>query len=126
MAAMLTALLLGAGVVPSVPTLAQSSAAAIAHRLGGLRVVAARRVTVEGKGGIEVDFDTRSAEQLVHFTAGAVGQRVTVMVQGRKLATLRLLDPLKDGRILLTGDLDQEAVERLAPKAAVDLVLVAE
>jgi hypothetical protein len=92
-------------------------------RLDGLRITAARHVTVEGKQGIEVDFNAESAERLRRFTANAVGRRATLNVNGRKLGTLRLLDPLTDGQILLSGDLDHEAVDALfAPDASVDLV----
>jgi hypothetical protein len=122
--ATLAVVILGTGVLPEVSTtLAQGSTSAAVYRLDGLRVLAARRVTVEGKEGIEVDFDAQSAERLVHFTVGVVGRRVAVMVLGRRLATLRLLDPLKDGQILLTGGLDQEAADALfAHGATVDLV----
>jgi hypothetical protein len=119
-----TALFVAACIAAAVPSLAQSSTSGAANRLDGLRVVAARRVTVEGEQGIEVNFDALSAERLLHFTVGGVGRRVTIMVRGRRLATLRLLDPLKDGHILLTGDLDSEVADMLfAPNATVEVAI---
>jgi hypothetical protein len=77
---------------------------------------------VEGKNGIEITFDKPSAERLRQFTIGAVGQRMTIFVNQRKLATLRLLDPLVDGQVLVTGHLDSKAAEGLfSPGAVVDL-----
>jgi hypothetical protein len=40
----------------------------------------------------------------------------------KKLATLRQLDPIEDGNVLMTGDLDGEAVNRLfSGGAAIDV-----
>jgi hypothetical protein len=114
-------LMLVSTVIAAVPIFAQDNAST-RLRLEGLRIVAARHVTVEGKSGIEIDFDGDSAKRLLQFTIGAVGRRATLIVNGQRLATLRLLDPLTDGRILLSGELDHEAADTLfAPGASVDL-----
>jgi hypothetical protein len=115
-------LLLVGGMAPAVPALAQSSTST-GLRLDGLRVVTARRVTVEGKQGIEVNFDAESAKLLQQFTIGAIGRHATLFLNGRRLGTLRLLDPLTDGQILLSGDLNHATVDALfAPDAIIDLV----
>jgi len=91
-------------------------------RIVGLVVLKVERTTVEGQSGIEVSFDKLSAERLREFTSGAIGKRITFIVNQRKLATLRLLDPLTDGNVLLTGPLDDLAVEALFARGAlVDL-----
>jgi hypothetical protein len=116
-------LILLSSLISTVPAFAQGRTST-ASRLEGLRVVAARRVTVEGKSAIEVNFDAESAKRLLQFSVGAVGQRAALLVNGRKLATLRLLDPLTEGHILLSGELDREAAETLfVPRASVDLVI---
>lgn len=123
-ALLITAMFVAVCIAAAVPTFAQSATSDPANRLEGLRVVAARRVTVEGKQGIEVNLDALSAVRLLHFTVGGVGRRLTIMVRGRRLATLRLLDPLRDEHILLTGDLDSEVADVLcAPNAMVEVAI---
>ena len=68
---------------------------------------------------LEVTFDSLSAERLRQFTSDAVGRRIVVSVNQRRLATLRLLDPIVEGRILLTGDFDGFATEALFSAGAV-------
>jgi hypothetical protein len=87
--------------------------------LAGLLIVKTERTIVEGKNGIEITFDSHSAERLRQFTSDAVGRRIVVSVNQRRLATLRLLDPIVEGRILLTGDFDGFATEALFSPAAV-------
>jgi hypothetical protein len=88
-------------------------------QVSGLVVVEARRTTVEGTDGIEITFDKASAERLLQFTHDAVGRRMIFFLNRRKLATLRLLDPIKDGNVVLTGDLDRAAVDKLFSGSAV-------
>ncbi len=93
-------------------------------QLIGLKAVQAQRTVVEGKDGIEIIFDEPSAERLLRFTNGAAGRRIVFFVNRRKLATLRLLDPLKEGSVLLTGDLDSLAIDELfSTRASIDLAL---
>jgi hypothetical protein len=87
--------------------------------LTGLQIAKTERTIVEGKNGIEVTFDSLSAERLRQFTSDAVGRRIVVSVNQRRLATLRLLDPIVEGRILLTGDFDGFATEALFSAGAV-------
>jgi hypothetical protein len=87
--------------------------------LTGLQIVKAERTIVEGKNGIEVTFDRLTAERLRQFTSDAVGRRMVVSVNQRRLATLRLLDPIVEGKILLTGDFDRLASEALFSAGAV-------
>jgi hypothetical protein len=87
--------------------------------LTGLQIAKAERTIVEGKNGIEITFDSLSAERLRQFTSDAVGRRIVVSVNQRRLGTLRLLDPLVEGKILLTGDLDSLAREALFSAGAV-------
>jgi hypothetical protein len=104
------------------PLLAHSEAAAQPKRLTGLLVTKAQRTMADGKNGIEITFDNPSAERVRQFTSGAAALRVTVSVNQSKLGTLRLLGPLVDGNLLVTGQLDSQAVERLfSPDALVDL-----
>jgi hypothetical protein len=75
-------------------------------------------MSVEGKDGIEIIFDKFSGERLRQFTNKAVGRRIVVFVNQRKLATLRLLDPIT------TGDMDGlAAVALLSTGAVIDLAL---
>jgi hypothetical protein len=105
--------------MPCSPARAQDKA-----RLVALQIATAARVVVEGQNGIEVTFDQPSAERLRNFTRDAVGHHFAVFVDDRRLATLRLLDPIVDGNILLTGDLDKASSEMLfSPHAAVRLDL---
>jgi hypothetical protein len=69
-------------------------------RLIGRIVVQPKRTVVEGKDGVEVVFDKPSADQLLRFTNDAVGHRKVFFVNRRKLATPRLLDPIKEGCVL--------------------------
>jgi hypothetical protein len=87
--------------------------------LTGLQIAKAERTTIEGKNGIEVTFDSLSAERLRQFTSDAVGRRMVVSVNQRRLAALRLLDPIVEGKILLTGDFDRLAREALFSAGAV-------
>jgi hypothetical protein len=87
--------------------------------LTGLQIVKAERTIVEGKNGIEVTFDSLSAERLRQFASDAVGRRMVVSVNQRRLATLRLLDPIVDGKILLIGDFDRLARDALFSAGAV-------
>jgi hypothetical protein len=87
-----------------------------------LQIAKAERTIVEGKNGIGITFDSLSAERLRQFTSDAVGRRIVVSVNQRRLATLRLLDPIVEGGILLTGDFDSFATEALfSPGAVLDL-----
>jgi hypothetical protein len=88
-------------------------------RVSGLVVTGARRRTVEGKDGIEITFNRTSAERLLGFTHGTVGRRMIFFLNRKKIATLRLLDPIEDGNVLLTGDLDSTLVNRLFSGGAV-------
>ncbi len=88
-------------------------------QITGLRAVQVKRTVVEDKAGIEVTFDKPSAERVLSFTTDAVGRRIAFFVNQRKLATLRLLDPIKEGNILLTGVLDSVASEALFSAGAV-------
>jgi preprotein translocase subunit SecD len=72
-------------------------------QLSGLQIVKAERTIVEGKSGIEITFDEPSAERFRRFTSNAVGRRMVFFVNQRSLATLRLLDPLTKGNVLLNG-----------------------
>jgi hypothetical protein len=87
-------------------------------KLGDLRVAQAKRTTVEGKSGIEITFDRPSADRVRRFTGEAVGRSIIVEVNHRALSKLRVLDPIADGNILLTGDLDSEASEALFSRGA--------
>jgi hypothetical protein len=87
--------------------------------LNGLQIANAEQTVVEGKNGIGITFDSASAEQLRQFTSNAVGYRIVVFVNQRRLATLRLLDPIVEGKILLTGDLDKLAKEALFVAGAI-------
>jgi preprotein translocase subunit SecD len=87
--------------------------------LTGLHITKAERTIVEGKNGIDVTFDSLSAERLRQFTSDAVGRRMVVSVDQRRLATLRLLDPIVEGKILLTGNFDRLAREALLSTGAV-------
>jgi hypothetical protein len=87
--------------------------------LTGLQIAKTERVIVEAKNGIEITFDEVSAERFRKFTSDAVGRRMIVSVNQRRLATLRLLDPIVEGKILLTGDLDSLATEALFSAGAV-------
>lgn len=87
-------------------------------------MVEAKRTTFEGKNGIIVTFDKPSGERLLQFTTDAAGRRMIVSVNHRKLATARLLDPIKEGKMMLTGGLDRLAIEALlSGGATIDLVL---
>jgi hypothetical protein len=88
-------------------------------QVSGLVVAGTRRTTVEGTDGIEITFDQASAERLLRFTHDAVGRRMIFFLNRKKLATLRLLDRIEDGNVLLTGDLDSEAVNQLFSGGAV-------
>jgi hypothetical protein len=74
--------------------------------LTGLIVTKVERTVVEGQDGIEVTFDKASAERLRAFTSGGVGRSLEFVVDQKKLVTLRLIDPLTDGNVLLTGHID--------------------
>jgi hypothetical protein len=87
--------------------------------LTGLQIAKAERTIIEGKNGVEVTFDSLSAERLRQFTSDAVGRRMVVSVNQRRLAALRLLDPIVEGKILLTGDFDRLAREALFSAGAV-------
>ena len=82
-------------------------------QLTGLAVVKVEKTSVEGQDGVLITFDKPSAERLRQFTSGLVGERIVFIVNQRRLATLRVLDPLADGNVLLTGQLDPVAVESL-------------
>jgi hypothetical protein len=90
------------------------------NELTDLRIAKAERTVVEGKSGIQITFDTASAERVRQFTSGAVGSRVIVFFNKRRLASLRVLDPITDGNILLTGELGSDASEALP--SATDLL----
>jgi hypothetical protein len=93
-------------------------------KVAGLVVVEVKPTMIEGKNGIEVTLDKSSAERLLRFSHGAVGKHMTFFVNQKKLATLRLLDPIENGNVLFTGDLDTAAVEDLfASGAVIDAVL---
>jgi preprotein translocase subunit SecD len=93
-------------------------------QITGLAVVHAKRTPAEGMQGIEITFDQPSGERLREFTKDAVGRRVVFSISQEKLATLRLLDPITGRGVLLTGDFDSAAVERLlSAGAAIDLKL---
>jgi hypothetical protein len=109
-----------AAVAPLPPTRAQ----VVNAKLSGLMIVEAERKSIEGKSGIEITFDKPSADRLLRFTRDAVGRHIVFIVNQRKLASLRLLDPIVDGRILLTGDLDAASREALfSAGATIDLEL---
>jgi hypothetical protein len=78
--------------------------------LTGLVVAKVERTIVEGQNGIEITFDKASAERLRQFTNGGVGQSLQFFVDQKKLAMLRLIDPLADGNVLLTGRIDNAAL----------------
>jgi len=86
--------------------------------LKDLRVAQAKPTTVEGKNGIEIRFDGPSADRVRQFTSRAVGRSIIVLVNQRMLAKLRVLDPIEDGNILLTGDFDSEVGEALSSGGA--------
>ncbi|MGO9544777.1 MAG: hypothetical protein ACLPPF_08285 [Rhodomicrobium sp.] len=123
---LLLSLLATAG-VPLLPSHAQDGQESVQARptqLTGLLALEAKRTIVESKNGIEVIFDKPSGERLLRFTNDAAGRRMIVFVNHKKLATLRLLDPIKEGKVLLTGDLDRLAIdELLSGGATIDLAL---
>jgi hypothetical protein len=93
-------------------------------QLAGLTVAQARHVTIEGKDGIEVTFDQVSAGRLLLFTRGAVGRHMIFYAGGSRLAAVRLLDPIENGNVLLTGDLNASVAKQLfAPGAIVGVEL---
>ena len=89
--------------------------------LTGLVVAKVERTAVEGQNGIEITFDKTSAEQLRQFTTGSVGRILEFVVDGKKLARLRLIDPLTDGNVLLTGRIDNGVL--ISPSTAVSVKL---
>jgi preprotein translocase subunit SecD len=78
--------------------------------LTGLVVAKVEETTVQGQNGIEITFDKASAERLRQFTNGKVGRSLEFVVDQKRLVTLRLIDPLTDGNILLTGQMDNAAL----------------
>ena len=78
--------------------------------LTGLVVAKVEETTVQGQNGIEITFDKASAERLYQFTNGKVGRSLEFVVDQKRLVTLRLIDPLTDGNILLTGQIDNAAL----------------
>jgi len=93
--------------------------------LTGLRAVLAKRVVVGGKEAVEIVFDEPSAERFRQFANGAVGHRIVFFVDQRKLAALRLVEPLAGAKAQLTGDFDRVALESIlrSPNAVIDLKL---
>jgi hypothetical protein len=117
------AAVIAVGAVAFSPPLRAQGAAQPA-RVTGLLVVRAEKTVVDGKNGINVTFDEPSAERLRQFTRSATGLRAVFVVNQVKLATLRVLGPILYGKVLLTGDPDNQAAEALlAPGAVVDLQL---
>ncbi len=88
-------------------------------RLADLTVAKAERMVFEGRNGIKITFDGPSADRLRQFTHDLVGRRIVVLVNQRRLATARLLAPIVNGDIVLTGDLDDLASEALFSAGAV-------
>jgi hypothetical protein len=78
--------------------------------LTGLVVAKVERTIAEGQNGIEITFDKASAERLRQFANGGVGRNLQFVVDQKKLATLRLIDPLIDGNVLLAGQIDNPAL----------------
>ena len=99
---------------------------ALSIRLDGLQVTQARHTFVEGKDGIDIDLDKPSAERLRKFTNEFVGRRLVVFVNHRRLATLRLLDPVTGNGLRVTGDdLDGVVAQPVfSPGAIIDLAVV--
>lgn len=87
--------------------------------LADLTVAKAERMVFEGRNGIKITFDGPSADRLRQFTHDLVGRRIVVLVNQRRLATARLLAPIVNGDIVLTGDLDDLASEALFSAGAV-------
>ena len=86
--------------------------------LTGLIITKIERTRVEGQDGIEITFDARSAERLREFTSGGIGRTLEFVVDQKKLATLRVIDPLTDGNVLLTGQVDAALI---SPSATVSV-----
>jgi hypothetical protein len=76
----------------------------------GLVVTKVERTIVEGQNGIEVTFDKASADRLRQFTNGKVGRSLEFVVDRKRLATLRLIDPLISGNVLLSGQISNTAL----------------
>jgi hypothetical protein len=89
--------------------------------LTGLVVAKVEKTIVEGQNGIEITFDKASAERLRQFTDGSVGRILEFAVDGKKLIQLRLIDPLTDGNVLLTGHIDNTLL--ISPSATVSVEL---
>jgi hypothetical protein len=78
----------------------------------GLRVTDVRELP--RRGAIELVFDDLSAEVLRKFSQRAAGHEVDLLVNGRKIATLKLLDPIVGNAVELTGDFSAELRKDLA------------
>ncbi|MGO9545750.1 MAG: hypothetical protein ACLPPF_13280 [Rhodomicrobium sp.] len=124
LSALLLSGLMGATSAPFLPSHAQDSQSSAQLRPTQLTGLVAERTIIEGKDGIDLTFDKPSAGRLLRFTNDAVGRRVTVFVNHRKLGTLLVRAPIKDGKAQLTGDLDSGAGDALfSPGAVIDLAL---
>src|SRR5262245_11798394 len=58
--------------------------------------------------GIELVFSKRSAEALRRFSVQAAGHDVDFVMNGRKLATLKLREPITGQGVMLTGPFTEE------------------
>jgi hypothetical protein len=66
------------------------------------------------RGAIELVFDDSSAELLRKFTQRAAGHEVDLVVNGRKIATVKLRDPIVGNAVELTGDFSADLRKDLA------------
>jgi preprotein translocase subunit SecD len=98
------------------PARAQPSAAPSAEEASGLRVIAVRELTQ--RAGIELVFGESSAETLQKFSSRAVGRDVDFLIDGRKIATLKLRDAIVGNSVVLTGHFSEDVKKSLRDMTA--------
>jgi hypothetical protein len=72
---------------------------------------------------MELVFSEQSAEILKKFSIRAAGHDVDFFVEGRKIATLKLRDPITGNSVMLTGQFSSDFKKSLEGTKNVDIKL---
>jgi len=88
-----------------------------------LKVASVRPLTEPS--GIEIVFAEPSAEILKGFSRRAAGHDIDFFIDGRRIATLKLRDPIVGNSVMLTGNFSSEFRKALedAPQKGIDIKL---